>query len=208
MKGIIFICLLSLSVCFSLPNKEDAPTAKPTPPVPIVESSPPESKKEADSKPKEQAPVPPVHEKDAAKDSATTTVTPTNPKNESTDASNNKTEKNETKTTDVPTSTIEPVKNKTDATPAANPTTPPASTPTSTQSTEPKKDDTKPDDKNNKPTEKIEASTVAPKVLQASRSFDGASFIGGIILTLGLLAVGFMGFKYYKNQTERNYHTL
>lgn len=39
-------------------------------------------------------------------------------------------------------------------------------------------------------------------------SFDGASFIGGIILTLGLLAIGFMGFKYYKNQTERNYHTL
>ncbi|CAH2084553.1 unnamed protein product [Euphydryas editha] len=44
-------------------------------------------------------------------------------------------------------------------------------------------------------------------VLQA-RGFDGGSFIGGIILTLGLLAIGFMGFKYYKNQTERNYHTL
>ncbi|XP_032516556.2 porimin [Danaus plexippus] len=55
-------------------------------------------------------------------------------------------------------------------------------------------------------------STQAPKsedkhVLQA-RGFDGPSFIGGMILTLGLLAIGFMGFKYYKNQTERNYHTL
>ncbi|CAG9562627.1 unnamed protein product [Danaus chrysippus] len=56
------------------------------------------------------------------------------------------------------------------------------------------------------------SSTKAPKsedkhVLQA-RGFDGPSFIGGMILTLGLLAIGFMGFKYYKNQTERNYHTL
>ncbi|XP_026319272.1 sialomucin core protein 24-like [Hyposmocoma kahamanoa] len=55
------------------------------------------------------------------------------------------------------------------------------------------------------PSAKPTQSSDAP--LQA-RGFDGASFIGGIILTLGLLAIGFMGFKYYKNQTERNYHTL
>ncbi|XP_063362869.1 uncharacterized protein LOC134651698 [Cydia amplana] len=56
-------------------------------------------------------------------------------------------------------------------------------------------------------TEKAAVTTEKPHALQA-RGFDGASFVGGIILTLGLLAIGFMGFKYYKAQTERNYHTL
>lgn len=208
MKGIIFICLLTLSVCFSLPSPEAVQTAKSTPTAPVVEASTAEPKKEADPKPKEQTTLPPVHEKDAANNPMTTVTPPAKPKNDSTDANNNKTTKNETKATDAPASTVEPAK-KSDATPApTNPTSPTASTPTSTPTTEPKKDETKPDSKNDKPTEKIEASTAAPKVLQATRSFDGASFIGGIILTLGLLAVGFMGFKYYKNQTERNYHTL
>lgn len=38
--------------------------------------------------------------------------------------------------------------------------------------------------------------------------FDGASFIGGIVLTAGLVAIVFFGMKFYKAKTERNYHTL
>ena len=40
------------------------------------------------------------------------------------------------------------------------------------------------------------------------RHFDGASFIGGIVLCAGLVAIGFFGLKFYKARTERNYHTL
>lgn len=38
--------------------------------------------------------------------------------------------------------------------------------------------------------------------------FDGASFIGGIVLCAGLVAIVFFGCKFYKAKTERNYHTL
>lgn len=38
--------------------------------------------------------------------------------------------------------------------------------------------------------------------------FDGASFIGGIVLCAGLVAIVFFGMKFYKAKTERNYHTL
>lgn len=71
---------------------------------------------------------------------------------------------------------------------------------------------TTPDEKSNavvptnetvKPTEAHEAK----QVLQ-TRAFDGASFVGGIVLTLGLLAISFVGFKYYKNLTKENYHIL
>ncbi|XP_077540111.1 visgun [Haemaphysalis longicornis] len=40
------------------------------------------------------------------------------------------------------------------------------------------------------------------------RHFDTLSFLGGIILTLGGLAIFYVGFKFYKARTERNYHTL
>ncbi|XP_018574235.1 sialomucin core protein 24-like [Anoplophora glabripennis] len=40
------------------------------------------------------------------------------------------------------------------------------------------------------------------------RRFDGPSFIGGIVLALGLVAIGFVAFKFYKARTELNYHTL
>ncbi|XP_066150613.1 sialomucin core protein 24 [Euwallacea fornicatus] len=40
------------------------------------------------------------------------------------------------------------------------------------------------------------------------RKFDGPSFVGGIILALGLVAIGFVAFKFYKARTEMNYHTL
>ncbi|KAF2884887.1 hypothetical protein ILUMI_21258 [Ignelater luminosus] len=49
--------------------------------------------------------------------------------------------------------------------------------------------------------------TVAPAP-HHSRQFDGPSFIGGIVLASGLMAIGFVAFKFYKARTERNYHTL
>lgn len=38
--------------------------------------------------------------------------------------------------------------------------------------------------------------------------FDGASFIGGIVLCAGIVAIIFFGLKFYRAKTERNYHTL
>lgn len=40
------------------------------------------------------------------------------------------------------------------------------------------------------------------------RHFDAASFIGGIVLCAGIIAIVFFGLKFYKARTERNYHTL
>ncbi|XP_036338169.1 cell wall protein DAN4 isoform X1 [Rhagoletis pomonella] len=38
--------------------------------------------------------------------------------------------------------------------------------------------------------------------------FDFPSFIGGIVLTLGILAISLVAYKFYKARNERNYHTL
>lgn len=40
------------------------------------------------------------------------------------------------------------------------------------------------------------------------KSFSFASFAGGVIFSTGLMAIGFVAFKFYKARTERNYHTL
>ncbi|XP_012267046.2 cell wall protein DAN4-like [Athalia rosae] len=40
------------------------------------------------------------------------------------------------------------------------------------------------------------------------RHFDGPSFMGGIILTAGLVAITFILWKFYKARAERNYRTL
>ncbi|XP_071448772.1 sialomucin core protein 24-like [Hetaerina americana] len=47
--------------------------------------------------------------------------------------------------------------------------------------------------------------TSAP---ETDRRFDGPSFIGGIVFALGVTAIGFVAWKFYKARTERNYHTL
>ncbi|XP_049783586.1 uncharacterized protein LOC126184953 [Schistocerca cancellata] len=52
----------------------------------------------------------------------------------------------------------------------------------------------------------VETSTQSIPV--KDRRFDGPSFIGGIVLSLGTMAIGFVAFKFYKARTERNYHTL
>ncbi len=38
--------------------------------------------------------------------------------------------------------------------------------------------------------------------------FDAASFIGGIVLMGGILAIGFFALKFYQARQEPNYHTL
>lgn len=43
---------------------------------------------------------------------------------------------------------------------------------------------------------------------QEAQHFDGASFIGGFVLCLGIVAIIFFGLKFYKAKTERNYQTL
>ncbi|GIY65074.1 uncharacterized protein CDAR_428741 [Caerostris darwini] len=52
------------------------------------------------------------------------------------------------------------------------------------------------------------SSTVPTTPTAAGRHFDAPSFIGGIVLALGLLAIIYVSFKFYKARTERNYHTL
>ncbi|KAL3881486.1 hypothetical protein ACJMK2_027921 [Sinanodonta woodiana] len=42
----------------------------------------------------------------------------------------------------------------------------------------------------------------------SKQHFDAASFVGGIVLCLGIVAIIFFGCKFYKARTERNYHTL
>ncbi|MGH0135706.1 UNVERIFIED_CONTAM: hypothetical protein FKN15_026190 [Acipenser sinensis] len=51
-------------------------------------------------------------------------------------------------------------------------------------------------------------STVIPTTAPHKKStFDAASFIGGIVLVLGLQAVMFFLYKFCKSK-DRNYHTL
>ncbi|XP_074472638.1 sialomucin core protein 24 isoform X2 [Sebastes fasciatus] len=48
---------------------------------------------------------------------------------------------------------------------------------------------------------------VAPSPAPSKNTFDAASFIGGIVLVLGLQAVIFFLYKFCKSK-DRNYHTL
>ncbi|CAG03608.1 unnamed protein product, partial [Tetraodon nigroviridis] len=48
---------------------------------------------------------------------------------------------------------------------------------------------------------------VAPTSQPHKNTFDAASFIGGIVLVLGLQAVIFFVYKFCKSK-DRNYHTL
>ncbi|XP_055373053.1 sialomucin core protein 24 [Condylostylus longicornis] len=53
----------------------------------------------------------------------------------------------------------------------------------------------------------ITTSTTPPPP-QPCRRFDGPSFIGGSVLSMGLVAISFICYKFYKARNERNYHTL
>ncbi|XP_074663138.1 uncharacterized protein LOC141915485 isoform X1 [Tubulanus polymorphus] len=50
--------------------------------------------------------------------------------------------------------------------------------------------------------------TAAPTVPSQGQHFDAASFIGGIVLCGGVIAIIFFGCKFYKARSEQNYHTL
>ncbi|NXM74917.1 MUC24 protein, partial [Serilophus lunatus] len=51
------------------------------------------------------------------------------------------------------------------------------------------------------------SATVTPTPASRKSTFDAASFIGGIVLVLGLQAVIFFLYKFCKSK-DRNYHTL
>lgn len=95
--------------------------------------------------------------------------------------------------TDVTTSTTAPTTSKTTSTTTPKPTT---STTTSTTTTV----------KTTQPTTTVSTTTPAisttavpvPPPEGKGGQFDGWSFFGGILLTLGLAAIGLVGFKYYK----------
>ncbi|XP_027549297.1 sialomucin core protein 24 isoform X2 [Neopelma chrysocephalum] len=57
------------------------------------------------------------------------------------------------------------------------------------------------------PTTPGTSATVTPAPAARKSTFDAASFIGGIVLVLGLQAVIFFLYKFCKSK-DRNYHTL
>ncbi|KAJ8716771.1 hypothetical protein PYW07_003398 [Mythimna separata] len=207
MKQVIFVCLLSVLVSLS---QQAAPLDATTQTVPV----PPQNGSGNDTKHNETKIIvnnatvtdPPT----AQTDNKTTTVNPTQTQNTTQVGNETSTQTtNDSKPSEKNTPTeakpaadvttvkpVDPAKEKNETKPA----TPVPTTNGTTPSGKEKNETTTPKGENVSP-------TPAPVELK-SRAFDGPSFIGGIILTLGLLAIGFMGFKYYKNQTERNYHTL
>lgn len=48
--------------------------------------------------------------------------------------------------------------------------------------------------------------TTTPK--PPCNRFDASSFVGGIVLTLGLLSIGLVAYKFFKGRNERSYQTL
>ncbi|XP_044756794.1 extensin-like [Coccinella septempunctata] len=118
--------------------------------------------------------------------------------------------------TPKPTDPTPPTPKPTDPTP--KPTDPTTSTPKPTDPTTPTTPKPSPTPKPTTPTtpttkKPIPSSTTAPVTTTtvsppSNRGFDGPSFIGGIVLASGLMAIGFVALKFYRARTELNYHTL
>nr|WEY07720.1 sialomucin core protein 24 [Ephestia kuehniella] len=187
MKQVIFICLLSVSMCLS-----DTSTHGGNPSV---------------------APPPEKHDSPANTDKLPTTAPPAN--SLTPDKVTTASPPNSNNTVPKDNTSVPPSKDAPPAPPSEKPTPAPSSVAPSTNSSVPPTTQSTPTSTNSTtttPHDHKASSTVTPKTIVPTpvqaRGFDGASFVGGIILTLGLLAISFMGFKYYKNQTERNYHTL
>ncbi|NXS27278.1 MUC24 protein, partial [Pomatostomus ruficeps] len=118
--------------------------------------------------------------------SSNSTVTPTN----ATTASSNETTASSNATTASSATTAHtPIANVTNATTHA-----PLHTTTITSAT-------------TTPTTAGSNTTVAPVPIPHKSTFDAASFIGGIVLVLGLQAVIFFLYKFCRSK-DRNYHTL
>ncbi|XP_045499032.1 vegetative cell wall protein gp1-like [Colias croceus] len=216
MRKVIFLCLLSLSLCLGKPADNQGAPGVPSPPPAPLPSQPPVPVSS-------NVPVDP----NAAKITAPIPVPIIVPVPGPTPNPNPqvKSEQAASPAAQAPAKPVDPAPAKPVA-PAPVPTTdnnittekkveiPPQGKPQEAPANKteevPKTPIPVPTEKPSEPTKP----TVAPKddaavhPIEARSGFDGPSFIGGIILTLGLLAIGFMGFKYYKNQTERNYHTL
>ncbi|KAK9875167.1 hypothetical protein WA026_005959 [Henosepilachna vigintioctopunctata] len=130
------------------------------------------------------------------------------------------TTRNETTTSTVsttsvgtPTSTNSSITTPASPTPASSTpksTPPPTHKPPTTPQSSPKPPTTlhpsSTTDPNSRPTNPPIASSTS--TIPTNRGFDGPSFIGGIVLAAGLMAIGFVAFKFYKARTELNYHTL
>lgn len=86
--------------------------------------------------------------------------------------------------------------------PPTPPTTPTTSTTSSTTTT------TTPAPDNSTTTTTTTTTPASPTPRPPCNHFDFPSFIGGIVLTLGILAISLVAYKFYKARNERNYHTL
>ncbi|NXO06435.1 MUC24 protein, partial [Oriolus oriolus] len=117
------------------------------------------------------------------------TVTPTSATTASSNATNATTTSSNATTASSPTTAHTPIANVTNATTHAPP---PKTTMTSATTT---------------PTTAGSHTTVAPVPVPRKSTFDAASFIGGIVLVLGLQAVIFFLYKFCRSK-DRNYHTL
>lgn len=54
----------------------------------------------------------------------------------------------------------------------------------------------------------VPTTTVKPTPDHDRSQFSVTAFIGGMVFAFGMMAIGFIGFKFYKARNERNYHTL
>ncbi|XP_055912475.1 uncharacterized protein LOC129946353 [Eupeodes corollae] len=114
----------------------------------------------------------------------------------------------ETTTSSSTSSTTTPATTTSSTTTPATTTSTTTSSTTSTTSTTPAPNSTTTTTPVPSPTTttEIPSTTAAPPV--PCHHFNGTSFIGGIVLTLGLLAISLVAYKFYKARNERNYHTL
>ncbi|XP_014242732.1 4-O-methyl-glucuronoyl methylesterase 1-like isoform X2 [Cimex lectularius] len=117
-----------------------------------------------------------------------------------------------TTTTTIPPTTNTPITSPTTKPPTTKPpttkpptTTPPTTTPpTTTPPTTTPPHTTTP----NTTTIKPEPSTTPSPSHPSDRKFDAFSFLGGFCLALGLVAIGFLGWKFYVSRHDSVYHTL
>nr|XP_018902756.1 PREDICTED: extensin-like [Bemisia tabaci] len=105
-----------------------------------------------------------------------------------------------TTTTAKPTTTTTPAPNSTTVAPTTSSTPTPHPSPAPTTP--------RPSPAPTTPHPSPAPTTPKPTPAPENRKFDGPSFIGGIVLTIGLLAIGFVSYKFYMARTNQSYHTL